>query len=234
MAKNKGKKIILFLVEGYSDYISLEFVDKLNENETIKFCTTGGDITSNDKVNTQNCIKKINECVLSFAKTNKLLKSDIIKIIHIIDTDGVYIPNNKILEDINANNFIYTTEGIIANSKDEVIERNKKKKEVLEKLLSTYNINSTKYKVYYMSCNLEHVLHNELKNFSDEEKKKMSNEFADRFYENEYEFLNFINDPDFKVNGDYKATWEFIKQDINSVNRFSNLWLFFKEENNAK
>lgn len=234
MAKNKGKKIILFLVEGYSDYISLEFVDKLNENETIKFCTTGGDITSNDKVNTQNCIKKINECVLSFAKTNKLLKSDIIKIIHIIDTDGVYIPNNKIFEDINAKNFIYTTEGIIANSKDEVIERNKRKKEVLEKLLSTYNINSIKYKVYYMSCNLEHVLHNELKNFSDEEKKKMSNEFADRFYENEYEFLNFINNPDFKVDGEYKATWEFIKQDVNSVNRFSNLWLFFKEENNAK
>lgn len=234
MAKNKGKKIILFLVEGYSDYISLEFIDKLNENETIKFCTTSGDITSNDKVNTQNCIKKINECVLSFAKNNKLLKSDIIKIIHVIDTDGVYIPNNKIFEDINAKNFIYTTEGIIANSKDEVIERNKRKKEVLEKLLSTYNINSIKYKVYYMSCNLEHVLHNELKNFSDEEKKKMSNEFADRFYENECEFLNFINNPDFKVDGEYKATWEFIKQDVNSVNRFSNLWLFFKEENNAK
>ena len=42
------------------------------------------------------------------------------------------------------------------------------------------------------------------------------------------EFIDLINNKDFKVLGDYKATWDFIKKDLNSVNRYSNFWLFFE------
>ena len=42
------------------------------------------------------------------------------------------------------------------------------------------------------------------------------------------EFIDFINNKDFKVLGDYKVTWDFIKKDLNSVNRYSNFWLFFE------
>ena len=56
----------------------------------------------------------------------------------------------------------------------------------------------------------------------------MANKFADRFYEKEIEFIDFINNKDFKVLGDYKTTWNFIKKDLNSVNRYSNFWLFFE------
>ena len=42
------------------------------------------------------------------------------------------------------------------------------------------------------------------------------------------EFIDFINNKDFKVLVDYKATWDFIKKDLNSVNRYSNFWLFFE------
>ena len=42
------------------------------------------------------------------------------------------------------------------------------------------------------------------------------------------EFIDFINNKDFKVLGDYKATWDFIKKDLNSVNRYTNFWLFFE------
>ncbi len=99
---------------------------------------------------------------------------------------------------------------------------------MLEKLLITSEISSIPYSMYYMSCNLEHVLHNILENLTIEEKKELSNKFADSFYEREAEFLDFINDPVFKVSGDYKATWNFIKQNLNSVNRYSNLWLYFE------
>lgn len=34
---------------------------------------------------------------------------------------------------------------------------------------------------------------------------------------------------EFKVNGDYPQTWDFIKKGLNSVNRYSNLWLVFLE-----
>ena len=215
------------MVEGASDCNSLEFIDKLNNDNAIKFYSTNGDITSKKGVNSQNCIKEINNHLNDFIKRKNLKKSDIIKIIHILDTDGVYIPENKIIEDNNAPCFIYTAEGIIAPSKENVIARNKNKKEVLEKLLITSEISSVSYSMYYMSCNLEHVLHNRLENFTDEEKKELSDKFADSFYEREKEFIDFINNPAFKVLGDYKTTWDFIKQNLNSVNRYCNLWLFF-------
>ena len=226
--KKKAKKVILFLVEGASDLTSLEFIDNINTNETIKFQITSGDVTSKLNITPQNCREEINKILLSFLERSKLRKTDIIKIIHILDIDGVYIPEINIIEDKNKKKFLYTINGIVASSKENVQKRNESKKQIVEKLLVTSKINSIPYEMYYMSCNLEHVLHDKLEDISEDEKKELANKFADRFYEKEIEFIDFINNKDFKVLGDYKATWDFIKKDLNSVNRYSNFWLFFE------
>ena len=226
--KKKAKKVILFLVEGASDLTSLEFIDNINTDETIKFQITSGDITSKLNITPQNCREEINKILLSFLERSKLRKTDIIKIIHILDVDGVYIPEINIIEDKNIKKFLYTINGIVAPSKENVQKRNESKKQIVEKLLVTSKINSIPYEMYYMSCNLEHVLHDKLEDISEDEKKDLANKFADRFYEKEIEFIDFINNKDFKVLGDYKATWDFIKKDLNSVNRYSNFWLFFE------
>lgn len=226
--KKKAKKVILFLVEGASDLTSLEFIDNINTDETIKFQITSGDITSKLNITPQNCREEINKILLSFLERSKLRKTDIIKIIHIFDVDGVYIPEINIIEDKNIKKFLYTINGIVAPSKENVQKRNESKKQIVEKLLVTSKINSIPYEMYYMSCNLEHVLHDKLEDISEDEKKELANKFADRFYEKEIEFIDFINNKDFKVLGDYKATWDFIKKDLNSVNRYSNFWLFFE------
>ena len=226
--KKKAKKVILFLVEGASDLTSLEFIDNINTNETIKFQITSGDVTSKLNITPQNCREEINKILLSFLERSKLRKTDIIKIIHILDIDGVYIPEINIIEDKNIKKFLYTINGIVAPSKENVQKRNESKKQIVEKLLVTSKINSIPYEMYYMSCNLEHVLHNKLEDISEDEKKELANKFADRFYEKEIEFIDFINNKDFKVLGDYKTTWDFIKKDLNSVNRYSNFWLFFE------
>jgi len=226
--KKKAKKVILFLVEGASDLTSLEFIDNINTNETIKFQITSGDVTSKLNITPQNCREEINKILLSFLERSKLRKTDIIKIIHILDIDGVYIPEINIIEDKNIKKFLYTINGIVAPSKENVQKRNESKKQIVEKLLVTSKINSIPYEIYYMSCNLEHVLHDKLEDISEDEKKELANKFADRFYEKEIEFIDFINNKDFKVLGDYKATWDFIKKDLNSVNRYSNFWLFFE------
>ena len=226
--KKKAKKVILFLVEGASDLTSLEFIDNINTNETIKFQITSGDVTSKLNITPQNCREEINKILLSFLERSKLRKTDIIKIIHILDMDGVYIPEINIIEDKNIKKFLYTINGIVAPSKENVQKRNESKKQIVEKLLVTSKINSIPYEMYYMSCNLEHVLHDKLEDISEDEKKELANKFADRFYEKEIEFIDFINNKDFKVLGDYKATWDFIKKDLNSVNRYSNFWLFFE------
>lgn len=226
--KKKAKKVILFLVEGASDLTSLEFIDNINTDETIKFQITSGDVTSKLNITPQNCREEINKILLSFLERSKLRKTDIIKIIHILDIDGVYIPEINIIEDKNKKKFLYTINGIVAPSKENVQKRNESKKQIVEKLLVTSKINSIPYEMYYMSCNLEHVLHDKLEDISEDEKKELANKFADRFYEKEIEFIDFINNKDFKVLGDYKATWNFIKKDLNSVNRYSNFWLFFE------
>ena len=226
--KKKAKKVILFLVEGASDLTSLEFIDNINTNETIKFQITSGDVTSKLNITPQNCREEINKILLSFLERSKLRKTDIIKIIHILDIDGVYIPEINIIEDKNIKKFLYTINGIVAPSKENVQKRNESKKQIVEKLLVTSKINSIPYEMYYMSCNLEHVLHDKLEDISEDEKKELANKFADRFYEKEIEFIEFINNKKFKVLGDYKATWDFIKKGINSVNRYSNFWLFFE------
>ena len=226
--KKKGKKVILFLVEGASDLTSLEFIDNINDDEMIKFQITSGDITSKLGVTPQNCIEEIYEILSSYMEKSKLRKTDIIRIIHILDTDGIYIPEINITEDKNIKKFLYTSTGIIAPSKEIVQKRNENKKRILEKLLVTSKINSIPYEMYYMSCNLEHVLHNKLVDMTNNEKKELSNKFADRFYEKEVEFIDFINSKEFKALGDYKTTWNFIKEGLNSVNRYSNFWLFFE------
>ena len=218
----------MFLVEGASDLTSLEFIDNINTNETIKFQITSGDVTSKLNITPQNCREEINKILLSFLERSKLRKTDIIKIIHILDIDGVYIPEINIIEDKNIKKFLYTINGIVAPSKENVQKRNESKKQIVEKLLVTSKINSIPYEMYYMSCNLEHVLHDKLEDISEDEKKELANKFADKFYEKEIEFIDFINNKDFKVLGDYKATWDFIKKDLNSVNRYSNFWLFFE------
>ena len=76
---------------------------------------------------------------------------------------------------------------------------------------------------------MEHVLHNE-QNLDDSLKTKYSYDFEDEYYGKELEFKNFIQNSEFSVKGSYKETWDFIKVNNNSLNRFSNLGLFF--ENN--
>lgn len=57
------------------------------------------------------------------------------------------------------------------------------------KLYSTEKIHDIKYGLYFNSCNLEHVLYNELKDFSDEEQEEMSDDFADKYEGKVDEFI---------------------------------------------
>lgn len=228
--KKKGNKIILFIVEGASDETAFGAVKKISKKNKIKFKITHGDITSKKGVNSQNCIIKLNDHINLFCKETKLKVSDIIRLVHIVDMDGAYIQQSDIKLDQKAIKFIYEDECIKASSIEKVASRNKTKKSVLEKLLITPAIRKIPYEIYYMSCELEHVLYNKRNVKSESEKIKLSNKFAYRFEGKEEKFIEFLNDEDFKVNGDYKETWNFIKQGTNSLKRYSNFYLFFKDK----
>lgn len=79
-----------------------------------------------------------------------------------------------------------------------------------------------------MSCNLDHVLHNKL-NSSDDEKQNDAHKFAAMYRENIPDFMRFITESDFTVYGNYRETWNFIAQDLHSLERHTNLGLCFPE-----
>lgn len=87
--------------------------------------------------------------------------------------------------------------------------------------------NGIPYKVYYMSCNLDHVLYN-LQNANYKDKEENALEFSERYIDNIYDFIHFLRNSDFSsCSESYEDSWKFIKEDKHSLERYSNLGLCF-------
>jgi len=66
----------------------------------------------------------------------------------------------------------------------------------MDRLSRNSEINGIPYNAYYLSCNLEHVLHNDA-NINDNLKVEKAEEFSDSFFGRELEFLDFIRTESF-------------------------------------
>lgn len=178
--KKTGKKIVFFIVEGITDQTSLEnivdtLVDEYNSSITCEdnviFDISDGDITSDYSSKPNNIKSKITKIIKAKGK-RKFAPTDYKEIIHIIDTDGAYIEDSWIFQDKSKERFFYTPNGIYYKNRNDVIERNKHKREIIDCLLGIKTVyGSVKYRVFFLSSNLEHVLHNEM---NVEDAKKMS------------------------------------------------------------
>lgn len=228
MSKNR-KKVLLFIVEGESDEVSFESLfDAFFENDDVHIFVTRGDITVSTEYEDTNVLNLLGKKVEYFCSIEKVLKRDIKTIIHLVDTDGAFISDSFIEQQERDKKTEYSESKIYAKNPEYIKKRNKIKADNLNKLCSKEKISGIPYYIYYLSRNLEHVLHNKIENLSNEEKAKLSNKFDVEYGENLEKFLQFINDASFSVAGDYLQTWEYIKQDANSLKRKSNLHLLFQ------
>lgn len=148
-------------------------------------------------------------------------------IIHIVDTDGVYIPEIDIKE-ADVEKAQYYEDHIDVKNVKAIVNRNRRKGAILYKLRKTGKINGIPYRIYFNSCNLEHVLYDELKDFIDEEKQILSDDFADKYDGKVNEFIECISDNQIAVPGTFQKTWDYIEKDRNSLNRHSNMHLIFE------
>ena len=222
-----SKKIVLFIVEGITDKNSLALVlSKIIEKDKIvKFKIINGDITTKNGVNAGNIHKKITDYIKEFIDGNIYKKSDILNIIHLVDTDGAYISDDLVLKK-DVDNIEYNTQNIYAKNIDNIKKRNKQKSQILSKLYSTNVVYvNLPYRIYFFSSNLEHVIHNK-QSVCPEEKRKYSERFEDKFVTNPANFIEFMSSLEFALNGEYKETWEFIKKDTNSLKRYTNFNLY--------
>lgn len=223
-----SKKVVIFIVEGITDETSIGYiVTKLNRDNKVYFQIVNKDITSDEINNSTNIITKINEQIKICIGEQHFKKNDIIKIIHLVDTDGAFARDDSIIYK-DTKSVEYDLEHIYTANIDKIKERNQRKSQILKRLCCTDKISGIPYEIYFFSTNLEHVLH-DIQNAKDSEKQALANKFQDEFYDNPEQFINFINDDKYALSGTYDESWNFIKEENNSLKRYTNFNLFFKE-----
>ena len=226
------RKIVFVIVEGPADSTALGlFLEQFYSPERVHVHIVHGDITTRSGNIPSNILKKVAAEIQEYARDNHLKSLHFQEIIHLVDTDGAYVPDDAIIEDDSVVEVLYSETEIRTVNKTEIINRNAQKRANIDKLSTTNEIWGLPYHVYYMSCNLDHVLYNKL-NTSDEEKKRDAHQFGKFYRDRLSEFITFISESEFSVTGEYNKSWEFIKEEKHSLERYTNMGLSFsiKEE----
>ena len=224
------KKVVLVIVEGPSDDTALGvMLNQIYDKDKVYVHIMHGDITTREGVRSDNIVSKIGDEVRKYAKANHYTAKHFKQIIHIVDMDGAYIPNGNVVMDAERDEIFYADDGIYTSDPQGIMVRNKQKSDNLYRLRETRQIWQVPYRVYYMSCNLDHVLHNK-RNSTDEEKETDAYIFAKKYKNDVKGFINFICHSDFSVDGDYKESWAYIEEGLNSIDRHTNFGICIKNE----
>lgn len=209
------KKVIAVIVEGPSDEAALgSILKEYFSSAEIQFVVVHGDITTKDYTSTDNILSKINNLIESVKQKYGYKREDFLKIIHIVDMDGAFCNDAIVEKDIEG--VRYYLDRIETKYPDYLIRKHTQKAEILSKLYSSGKINGVSYRIYFNSCNLEHVLFNELKDFTEKYEGKVE------------DFVEFISQDDLIAPGTFKQTWQFIEKEKHSLERFTNMHLIFK------
>lgn len=224
------KKIVLVIVEGPSDDTALGIgLSQVFDKDKVYIHIMHGDITTRNGVTALNIVSIIGDEVRRYARSQHYRASDFKQIIHIVDTDGVYIPDEKIYKGSGLSKVTYESDGIYTENVDGIKERNDLKRKNLSKLRVQGTIWKVPYRVYYMSCNLDHVLY-DIRNSSDNDKENNAYKFARKYKGRKQEFIEFLCHSSFSVEGDFRKSWEYIEHEMNSIDRHTNINICIKDE----
>lgn len=248
MKKKRPKgKVVLFLVEGLSEIkvlkpIISEIYDGIDQEIEVYFPTIiedgrtlGGDITSRYGVHPHNIENEIYKQFLkTFFDREKLFPKDIIEIIHILDTDGVYIQDEyvKLKEaDAASEKIFYGENEMLTMNVESTIKRNQRKRENLDHLAALTSIKikskTIPYSIFYFSCNLDHVLYDNA-NMDMRSKVEIADIYIEQLGNDPLKFIETLKKTSCAVTGmDYAHSWEFIRQENHSLHRHTNLNMLF-------
>lgn len=234
MAKTR-KKVVLLIVEGESEETLL--IDRLRElfrDHEIRFEPQRGDILYDGKRQMKPIKEVIGDTVKEILIKRKFKQSDILAIIHIIDTDGCLIPEDSIVLDSQQEALTYYKNTNISvqseTQMNNILNRNNMRGRNIRTMNSIDTIVSNKYayQMFYFSRNLEHVIFNE------------PNPVSETKVDNIEEFLEGLDSPlevylsqympDMQIESyseQYTASWSFISEGIKSLQRSTNVPLMF-------
>ncbi len=107
------KKIVFVIVEGPSDKAALNvLLNSLYDKNSVVVAVTYGDITTERYSTAGNIVAKIGDFVRAYARNNHYKATDFQEVIHLLDMDGAYVPDDCIAEDSEAHGFVYSEDEI--------------------------------------------------------------------------------------------------------------------------
>ncbi len=231
------KKYVLFIVEGKNDQIEIQAMlraycaTSLQEKYVDIYLPYNGDITFDETEKT--ITGKLTETVLSWRRGETRLHpfhpvapSDVAKIVHVIDTDGTFIPEDAIIAD-DVGDVEYNEDCIRCGDRAFIVGRNRKKAKAIRKLLSVPKIDNIPYEVFFVSCNMDHVL------FGTQNPLPKSKGPNARYFTAHCKKSDDLNQSVFRegvrFDGSFSESWNFIQLDTNSLNRHTNLNLLLQD-----
>ncbi len=231
-----SKKFILFIVEGRNDETEMDAILKtprfkqLSEKYTFKFIRAKNDITASAKVKSAQgeLTKYVQDFRMKSGPWRGIKVDEIHEVVQLVDLDGAFIPPDHIFRGENSW-FEYSDEGITTKNVDGARGRNKKKAESLNKLaFNVKKIDNIPYSIYYVSCNMDHVLFNQRSLTPDQKNDK-----AKIFWFHCKEHPEVLDETIFKegiaTKENYEQSWEEMQQGNESLMRHTNMNLFLGE-----
>lgn len=219
------RKIVFVIVEGPSDDEALGvLLNRIYDKHTVYIHITHGDVTTAKGAGFSTILSMLGEMVESYMKANHLAKTHFQEIVHIADMDGAYIPDEAVVEDMMAKKPIYSPMEIRTTDVQAICRRNAAKRGSINRITSTQTLYGIPYQVYFMSCNLDHVLYDK-QNSSDVEKESDSLRFAKHYCSHIPDFIKYITESSFSVELPYLQSWAFIKEGKHSLERHTNFGL---------
>ena len=233
-----GKKFILFIVEGKNDEKELGAVmatPRIKErlkNYVPYFYPANIDITADKKFNKENIQKKLNDIVMDFRRKgvpfSNIRVSDIQEIVQITDLDGRFIPDDCIVRG-DEPDFVYTDDAIITSNVAGAYGRNRKKADILLKLIDLKQVGGVPYSIYFVSSNMEHVLFN-ARPKDKNTKRNLADNFAEDCRNNPSILDQTIFSSEVSTKKTYYDSWEDMLYECESLRRHTNINLFFSSE----
>ena len=231
------KKFVLFIVEGINDKKEIEsilhtpyFAAFLSGFKPF-FQVVNADVTADRNSSDKNIQEKVRKIVFDFRKKgipySNIKPSDIERIIHIVDTDGAFIPRNNIKAS-DVGRYTYTDEFIEANNPDEAYGRNRRKAAILRVLKDVDKIDNIKYDIYFVSCNMDHMLFGQI-NIASQTKSSLADAYVRECKNNPECIFTGVLNPDIAYTSSYEETWQQIQYKTNSLKRHTNMNLYLKE-----
>ena len=193
----------------------------------------GGDITTSTFVRPSNIEVKITgRFIMPAVRKEGIYPKRIAKIIHIVDLDGAYIPDENILpyapERANRDSPFYDASRAVIETSDVagIIDRNERKRRNLDYLqsLSEIKIRTKKipYEIYFFSSNMDHFIHHDANVGSG--KKKLADTFMRTLGLDTEAFTDFfLKDEGAVGHMGYEESWAFAREGTHSIGRFTNL-----------